>query len=60
MILDLYPVQEEKRLEGEKKRESGEIPPISLAPPLAFPSWSLGLRRSSSYTDCLTIEMDIL
>lgn len=37
MILDLYPVQEEKRLEGEKKRESGEIPPISLAPPFSFP-----------------------
>jgi hypothetical protein len=45
MTLDLYPVQEEKAGEREKKRkerESGEIPPISLAPPLAFPSWSLG------------------
>jgi hypothetical protein len=37
MALDLYPVQEEKKA-GGKKKESGEIPPISLAPPLAFPS----------------------
>lgn len=41
MTLDLYPAQEKKAGE-KKKRESGEIPPISLAPPLAFPSWSLG------------------
>lgn len=62
MTLDLYPVQEEKAGEREKKKKKGvrRDPTYFVSPPFSFPLVESRPRRSSSYTDCLTIEIDRL